>query len=50
MYNVRMNDGDSLTEHLNAFNTVLSQLLSIYIKISDEELHQFIVFSTKSVG
>ena len=32
-----MNDGDSFTEHLNAFNTVISQLLSMDIKITEEE-------------
>ena len=37
MYNMRMKDGDSVTEHLNAFNTVVSQLLSIDIKISNED-------------
>ena len=36
LYNLRMKDGDSVTEHLNAFNTVVSQLLSVDIKISDE--------------
>ena len=37
MYNLRMKDGDSVTEHLNAFNTVVSQLLSADIKISNED-------------
>ena len=32
-----MKDGDSVIENLNVFNTVVSQLLSIYIKISDED-------------
>eukprot|EP00253_Pinus_taeda_P026942 PITA_26942 len=32
-----MKDGDSVTEDLNAFNTVVSQLLSIDIKISNED-------------
>ena len=31
LYNLRMKDGDSVTEHLNAFNTVVSQLLSVDI-------------------
>jgi len=31
-----MKDGDSVMEHLNAFNTLVSQLASIDIKISDE--------------
>ena len=37
LYNLRMKDGDSVTEHLNAFNTVVSQLSSVDIKISDED-------------
>jgi hypothetical protein len=37
MYNLRMRDGDSVAENLNAFNTVVSQLVSIEIKISDED-------------
>jgi len=37
LYNLRMKDGDSVAEHLNTFNTVVSQLLSIDIKISDED-------------
>jgi hypothetical protein len=36
-YNLRMRDGDSVAEHLNAFNTVVSQLVSVEIKISDED-------------
>eukprot|EP00253_Pinus_taeda_P033518 PITA_33518 len=32
-----MKDGDSMTEHKNSFNTVVSQLASIDIKISDED-------------
>ena len=37
LYNLRMKDGDSVTEHLNAFNTVVSQPSSVDIKISDED-------------
>jgi hypothetical protein len=37
MYNLRMRDGDSVAEHLNAFNTMVSQLVSVEIKISDED-------------
>jgi hypothetical protein len=37
LYSLRMKDGDSVAEHLNAFNTVVSQLVSIDIKISDED-------------
>eukprot|EP00253_Pinus_taeda_P016635 PITA_16635 len=37
LHNLRMKDGDSVTEHLNVFNTVVSQLSSVDIKISDED-------------
>eukprot|EP00253_Pinus_taeda_P025775 PITA_25775 len=37
LYNMRMKDGDSETEHLNAFNIMVSQLLSVDIKISDKD-------------
>ena len=37
LYSLRMKDGDSVTEHLNAFNTVVCQLASVDIKISDED-------------
>ena len=37
LYNLRMKDGDSVTEHLNSFNTVVSQLSSVDIKISNED-------------
>ena len=33
LYNLRMRDGDSVAEHLNAFNTVVSQLVFVEIKI-----------------
>eukprot|EP00253_Pinus_taeda_P027720 PITA_27720 len=37
LYNLRMKDGESVTEHLNAFSNVVSQLSSIDIKISNED-------------
>jgi hypothetical protein len=37
MYNPRMRDGELVVEHLNAFNTVVSQLVSVEIKILDED-------------
>ena len=37
LYNMRMKYGDSVTEHLNAFNIVVSQLSSVDIKISNED-------------
>jgi hypothetical protein len=32
-----MRDGDSVAEHLNSFNIVVSQLVSVEIKILDED-------------
>jgi len=32
-----MKDGDTVTEHLNAFNIVVSQLLYVHIKILDKD-------------
>jgi hypothetical protein len=37
LYHLRMEDGDSVTEYLNAFNTMVSQLVSINIKIAEED-------------
>jgi hypothetical protein len=37
LYNMRMRDGDSVAEHLNAFNTVVSQLVSVEIKIYEDK-------------
>jgi hypothetical protein len=37
LYNLRMRDGDLVVEHLNTFNTMVSQLVSVEIKISDED-------------
>ena len=37
LYLLRMNHGDSVTKHLNAFNINISQLLSIDIKIIEEK-------------
>jgi hypothetical protein len=37
LYLLRMSDGSSVTKHLNVFNTVLSQLSYVDIKITDEE-------------
>jgi len=37
LYNLRMKDGDLVTKNLNEFNTVVSQLSSVEIKILDED-------------
>ena len=34
---MRMNDGDSVIEHLNSFNTMVRQLLPVKITIYDED-------------
>jgi hypothetical protein len=36
LYHIRMADGDFLTEHLNSFNVLVSQLVSINITIAEE--------------
>jgi hypothetical protein len=37
LYNLRMRDGDSVEYHFNSFNTKVSQLVSVEIKISNED-------------
>ena len=37
LYNLRMRNGDSVVEHLNTFNIVVSQLVYVEIKILDED-------------
>lgn len=34
---LRTNDGDSVTEHLIAFNTAINQLLFVDIKVTEEK-------------
>jgi hypothetical protein len=36
-YHLRMEGGDSVTEYLNAFNTLVSQLVSVNITIVEED-------------
>jgi hypothetical protein len=36
LYHLRMEDGDSVTEHLNSFNTLVSQLVSVNIMNVEE--------------
>ena len=50
LYNLRMRDGDSVEENLNAFNTVVSQLVFVEIKISDEDKCISLLLFTKLVG
>jgi hypothetical protein len=37
LYHLRMEDGDFVTEHLNVFNTLVSQLVSVNITIAKED-------------
>jgi hypothetical protein len=37
LYHLTMEYGDSVTEHLNAFNTLVSQLFSVKITIAEED-------------
>jgi hypothetical protein len=37
LYHLRMEDRDSMTEHLNAFDTMVSQLISVNITIAEED-------------
>ena len=37
MYSVRMEDGDSMIEHLNSFNSLVSQLIHVNIKMDEED-------------
>ena len=36
LYLLRMEEGDSVKEHLNAFNNVISQLVSVDIDVTEE--------------
>ena len=44
---MRMRDGDSVAEHLNAFNTVVSQLESVDINIYYEYKCIILLFSLR---
>jgi hypothetical protein len=37
LFLLRMNDGSSMIDHLNAFNMIISQLYYVDIKITEEE-------------
>jgi hypothetical protein len=37
LYLLRMSEDNSVTKHLNAFNTIIIQLSSMYIKIIEDE-------------
>ena len=37
LYHLRMEDGDSMTDHLNVLNTLVSQLVSVDIKMEEED-------------
>ncbi|KAL3633611.1 hypothetical protein CASFOL_022373 [Castilleja foliolosa] len=37
LYNLRMHEGDSFSAHLNEFNTLIGQLVSIGVKFEDDD-------------
>jgi hypothetical protein len=37
LYHIRLEDGDSVTEHINSFNTLVSQLVVVNIMIAEED-------------
>jgi hypothetical protein len=45
LYKLRMRDGDSVTKHLNSFNTVVSQFLYVELKFLDENKCISLLFS-----
>ena len=36
LFNLNMGEGNSVTDHINEFNTILAQLESVHIKFEDE--------------
>ena len=50
LYNLRMKDGDSVIQHLNAFNTVVSQLLFVDIKFQMKISALVCCVSTRFMG
>ena len=45
LYQLRMNEGDSVSEHLNIFNTLVSQLTSVDIEVIDDDKCISLLFS-----
>ena len=37
LYELRMNEGTTVLEHLNFFNKVISELLAVHVKIDEED-------------
>jgi hypothetical protein len=37
LFSLRMGDGDSVVEHLNAFNTIVTQLILVGVKMDEED-------------
>jgi hypothetical protein len=40
LYHLRMEDGDYVTEYLNAFNTLVSQLGNVNIMLAEEDVRK----------
>jgi cell division septal protein FtsQ len=49
-YHLSMEDGYSVREHLNAFNTLVSQLVSTNITIVEEDKCITLLFSLQNLG
>ena len=45
LYHLRMEDGNSMTDHLKNFNTLLSQLISIDINMEEEDKRITLLYS-----
>ena len=42
LYSLRMKEGTPILQHLNAFNTILSDLLALEVKLEEEEENFFV--------
>ena len=50
LFNLRMPEGGSVVEHLNSFNTMVNQLVSMEIKFDDEICAQILLASLPIAG
>ena len=51
LYNIQMYEGDLVTYHINSFNTIVSQLQSIKVKIKEEinALHCYALYQIHGI-
>jgi hypothetical protein len=40
-----MDDGDSIVEHVNAFNTIVTQLILVGVNMDEEDIYMTLLFS-----